>query len=443
MSNIRHGLKSQVHRWLVARLVFGAAAIALLLSLVTYATRYDDIGEAAIVHATNGVEELKLRVERILDETGLDLEQAVQQALDEGPGYRMVSPHGDFVFTRFYTRDSKILGREVTADAPSGQQLEAYLEQASLQFPDLLAPRHEAVTIDGRAYIHVSMAIADQNGGVGAWGEGLFALSEAAVTGARQAALRTAGYVLLIVLIAGLLMYPVVLTLVERLAGFTERLLDANLDTIQVLGNAIAKRDSDTDAHNYRVTLYTIHLARAAGLGTREIRGIIKGAFLHDVGKIGISDNILHKPGRLDDAEFAVMKTHVDKGLEILERSEWLEDAAGVVGSHHEKFDGSGYPQRKKGDEIPLGARIFALADVFDALTSKRPYKEPFTFEESMRILEEGRSSHFDPAMLDLFAKHARDFYRRYSGREDEGLRDELARVIETYFTDEYDSLVN
>jgi HD-GYP domain-containing protein (c-di-GMP phosphodiesterase class II) len=238
------------------------------------------------------------------------------------------------------------------------------------------------------------------------------------------------------------LLYPVILTLTNRLASFSERLLSANLETIQVLGNAIAKRDSDTDAHNYRVTLYSIHLAEAAGLDTETIRGLVKGAFLHDVGKIGIRDHILHKPGKLDDAEFHTMKTHVDQGLEIIQRSSWLGDAIDVVGSHHEKFDGSGYPQGLLGEKIPIAARIFAIIDVFDALTSRRPYKEPFSFEKTMQILEDSRGTHFDPALLDLFTSLAGDLYRRYGGREDEKLHEELTQLVQRYFTAGLNTLV-
>jgi HD-GYP domain-containing protein (c-di-GMP phosphodiesterase class II) len=286
------------------------------------------------------------------------------------------------------------------------------------------------------------IAIADSAGVLVAYVEGLYALSDSTIATARSAAFRTAGYVVLIVLATSLLLYPIILTLTNRLANFSERLLSANLETIQVLGNAIAKRDSDTDAHNYRVTLYSIYLAEAAGLDTQTIRGLIKGAFLHDVGKIGIRDHILHKPGKLDDAEFHTMKTHVDQGLEIINRSGWLGDAIDVVGSHHEKFDGSGYPQQLQGEKIPLGARIFAITDVFDALTSRRPYKEPFSYEETMQILETSRGTHFDPALLDLFASLADDLYQQYGGREDEQLHEELNQRVQQYFTAGLDTLV-
>ena len=120
------------------------------------------------------------------------------------------------------------------------------------------------------------------------------------------------------------------------------------------------------------------------------IRILIKGAFLHDVGKIGIRDNILLKPGRLDEEEFEEMKRHVNHGLDIISKSAWLNEASAVVGSHHEKYEGNGYPAGLKGEAIPVLARIFAIADVFDALTSHRPYKKPLSYEETIDILMKG-----------------------------------------------------
>lgn len=164
------------------------------------------------------------------------------------------------------------------------------------------------------------------------------------------------------------------------------------------------------------------------------MQALIKGAFLHDVGKIGIRDVILLKPGRLHEDEFRIMKQHVNHGLDITGRSPWLRDAAAVVGGHHEKFDGSGYPSGLAGENIPVEARIFAIADVFDALTSRRPYKEPLSYEATMEILEEGGGSHFDPALLDAFRRIAPDLHARYSGREDDGMRQELEALTSRYF---------
>jgi HD-GYP domain-containing protein (c-di-GMP phosphodiesterase class II) len=153
------------------------------------------------------------------------------------------------------------------------------------------------------------------------------------------------------------------------------------------------------------------------------------------VGKLGIPDNILHKPAKLDTQEFTVMKTHVDKGADIVQRSSWLKEGTEVVGYHHEKFAGGGYPRGLQGEDIPITARIFAVSDVFDALTSQRPYKNPLTFEETMAILEQDRGKHFDPSVLDAFGKIARDLHFRYAGHEGADLKDELASMVMKYFS--------
>jgi len=436
------GLKSVVHRTLARRLLLGGIIIAAVFSATTYLARFDDIGEAAIVHAINGVERLRVRVNSITENSGKTLAEAIQLALVEDPDYQVISRFGYFTYARFYTPDGNSLAQAAMDRKADTAPFEKFLQQSALQFPALDNPWSESIRINDRPYIHLVLAVADRTGAQVVYAEGLYELSDATIAAARSAALRTAGFVLLIVLSTSLLLYPVILSLTNRLSRFSERLLDANLDTIQVLGSAIAKRDSDTDAHNYRVTLYTIYLAEAAGLDGQSMRGLIKGAFLHDVGKIGIRDNILHKPGRLDEGEFGIMKTHVSQGLEIINRSSWLTDAVGVVGSHHEKYDGSGYPEQLQGEQIPLGARIFAITDVFDALTSRRPYKEAFSFAETMQILDEGRGTHFDPGMLDLFANHARTLYERYGGREDEGLHEELNEFVRRYFAVDLDMLV-
>jgi HD-GYP domain-containing protein (c-di-GMP phosphodiesterase class II) len=204
----------------------------------------------------------------------------------------------------------------------------------------------------------------------------------------------------------------------ERL---TSSLKDANTGILEALGSAIAKRDSDTHAHNYRVTLLSIHLGRALGLDSSALQCLVKGSFLHDLGKIAISDTILLKPGKLSDDEFMVMKSHVIHGSDIIRSYQWLEDAYDVVHHHHEKFDGRGYPDHLAGREIPLNARIFAVADVFDALVSVRPYKNAYSLEEAMREMSNGRGKHFDPDIIDLFTEIAEELHATvYSLNEQE-----------------------
>jgi HD-GYP domain-containing protein (c-di-GMP phosphodiesterase class II) len=153
----------------------------------------------------------------------------------------------------------------------------------------------------------------------------------------------------------------------------------------------------------------------------------------HDVGKIAISDRILLKPGKLTDEEREVMKTHVHHGVDIIDHYEWLKDSADVVRYHHEKFDGSGYEVGLKGHDIPINARIFTVADVFDALTSRRPYKEPFALKTAMQILMESRGSHFDPMLIDAFAGIAGSLYGEISGADDKLLENRLDGLIARY----------
>ncbi len=186
-----------------------------------------------------------------------------------------------------------------------------------------------------------------------------------------------------------------------------------------LLGCAITERDSDTNSHNYRVTYYALRLGEITGLAREDIRNLITGAFLHDVGKIGIRDPILLKPGKLTPQEFDVMKTHVSLGVDILSKTSWLGGARDVVEFHHEKYDGSGYLQGLRGESIPLNARIFAIADVFDALTSKRPYKEPWAVDAAIAMLEQDSDSHFDPKLVSTFVTIAPALYREVSCLEE------------------------
>ncbi len=230
------------------------------------------------------------------------------------------------------------------------------------------------------------------------------------------------------------IIFPLVYIAYKQLQAKRQELLYSNIQIIRSLGNAVAQRDSDTDEHNYRVTLYCISLGESLGLEESEMRRLIKGSFLHDVGKIGISDAILLKPGKLNDEEFEIMKTHVSKGSQIVEDIEWLEGSDDIIKYHHEKFDGSGYTNGLKGDEIPLVARIFCIVDVFDALTSKRPYKEPFSFERAMEILLNESGGHFDPKIVEVFQVVIKELYMDVKEKNSAELKSALFEKIHKYF---------
>lgn len=176
-------------------------------------------------------------------------------------------------------------------------------------------------------------------------------------------------------------------------------------DTLLALARAAEYRDPETGAHVQRMAGYSRLIAAALGLSPDEQTLIHKAAPLHDLGKLGTPDHILLKPGRLTPEEFEVMKQHASIGWEILNQhtSPTLRIGAEIAWSHHEKWDGSGYPRGLAGDRIPIHGRIVAVADVFDALTSERPYKRAWSVEEARGYLESARGTHFDPACVDAF----------------------------------------
>ena len=184
-----------------------------------------------------------------------------------------------------------------------------------------------------------------------------------------------------------------------------EMIKDASLETIYRLSMASEHKDEDTGVHIKRMSRYAAAVARRMGLAENEVETILYATPMHDLGKIGIPDAILVKQAKLDPMEWDIMKQHTVIGANILKGSdaEFIRLGEIIAEFHHEKWDGTGYPNNLKGTDIPIAARIAAIADVFDALTSKRPYKEPFSFEKSMRIIQEGSGSHFDPAVADAF----------------------------------------
>jgi putative nucleotidyltransferase with HDIG domain len=173
--------------------------------------------------------------------------------------------------------------------------------------------------------------------------------------------------------------------------------------TLEAMGDALDLRDEETEGHSRRVTAYTIALARAMGIETDELRVIARGAFLHDIGKIATPDCILLKPGRLNPEEIVTMREHCERGYAIVRKIPFLREAAEIVYTHQERFDGSGYPRGLRGEEIPLGARIFAVADALDAMTSDRPYRKGSTFETACAEIAECSGKHFDPHIVDVF----------------------------------------
>ncbi|HTZ95529.1 MAG TPA: HD domain-containing phosphohydrolase, partial [Terriglobales bacterium] len=173
--------------------------------------------------------------------------------------------------------------------------------------------------------------------------------------------------------------------------------------TLQALGGALDMKDAETEGHSKRVTAFTIAIARQLGLSPEQIRVIARGAFLHDIGKMAIPDAILRKPAALDPDETAIVREHCYRGFQILRNIPFLTEAAEIVYSHQERWDGTGYPRGLKGEEIPLGARIFSIADTLDAITSDRPYRPAQSVAAALKEIKAWRGRQFDPKIVDTF----------------------------------------
>ena len=206
-----------------------------------------------------------------------------------------------------------------------------------------------------------------------------------------------------------------------------DRLEQLSDEMVETLADTIDAKDRYTNGHSFRVSRYAVALARQLGWSEEEVDELEREALLHDIGKIGIPDAILNKPGKLSDEEFTVIQSHTVTGGIILSRSENLRQASEVARFHHERFDGSGYPEGRAGEAIPLHARVVAIADAFDAMHSDRIYRKGLPMEAIRRELVNGKGRQFDPRLLEAFLplvddgtldKIAEDFSARQIGAQ-------------------------
>ncbi len=208
-------------------------------------------------------------------------------------------------------------------------------------------------------------------------------------------------------------------TVEELVSARTEMLrqalaeLERSNDTIlEALGDALALWDAEIEIHSRRVTAFTIAIARAMGLPQDRVRVFARAAFLHDVGMIALPDAILRKPGRLSPEEQAIMQEHPLLGYRILRKNRFLHETAGIVYSHQERLDGTGYPRGLKGEQIPIGARILAVADAFDAMTSDHPYRAAQSIPSGKREIERQSGKQFDPEVVKVFLSISEQIWR-------------------------------
>jgi len=412
-----------IHRLLLQRLLVSGVLISAAVGGSVFYVGIEKIDDRLVDLANAESANLAAASVPLLNDPAADHSKLAHIAAD------LVREH--FIVVELYNRDRKLVMEQVN---PRHQAVEKRLKQYAHTFPIDSAHHYERYSFDDMTVLQVMLPLKDATGEIAGFFEGVFLIDPEILGRLRQELLVTLLIALSTVFVTTLALYPVIMSLNRNVIKFTRDLLKGNIELMEVLGSAIAKRDSDTNIHNYRVSIYAVRLAEAVDLGRDGILNLIAGAFLHDVGKIGISDSILLKPAKLSEAEFAVMKSHVTLGVDILTKSNWLQSARDVVEFHHEKFDGNGYMRGYRGEEIPINARIFAIVDVFDALTSKRPYKNPLPFGEAMAILRRDSGSHFDPRLIVAFEGIVEPLYREISALADEAVEKKLQALIERYF---------
>ncbi len=409
-----------IHKKIVKRLLLGWLSLSLVIGGAVFYLEMMKVDMQMLGMAVD--ESHSFTVE--LDQASVSQVETLKQKADE-------FLKGHFIVLELYDEHKRQILREVS---PGREATEQKLERYAHPFPLENAAYHKNFLIDGKSFIQVLLPLQDKSGELIGYFEGVYQVDAKTLRNIQSEIIRTLLLVVAVIFITAIMLYPIIISLNRGLIKLTSDLLKGNIELMDVLGSAIAKRDSDTNSHNYRVTIYAARLAETLGLPSAQIRNLIAGAFLHDVGKIGIRDNILLKPASLSDEEFTMMRNHVLMGVDIISKSEWLAGAREVVEFHHEKFDGSGYMNGLKGAEIPLNARIFAIVDVFDALTSTRPYKQPFDFEKAMDMLRRDSGSHFDPELLRTFSGIASSLYQEASHADDSTLATLLNRLVNKHF---------
>lgn len=216
----------------------------------------------------------------------------------------------------------------------------------------------------------------------------------------------------------------------KKVVDQTKELVKLYSGTLEAMVMALDLREKETGFHSYRVTEYSIRLARKLKIKESEISVIAKGALLHDIGKIGVPDNILLKPGKLTDEEWEIMKKHPRLGYDMLKNIDFLEAAAKIVLHHHEHFDGKGYPSGLSGNDIPLGARIFSVVDALDAMTSDRVYRNAFSYEKSIEIIKCAAGTQFDPEVVKALGDMGLDEIKSIRSRIEQSRADYLKDLM-------------
>lgn len=413
-----------IHRIILYRLLAAWVVISLLIGVVVSWAGLRKIDRQLVTLATVELKKFAAANLAIITQP-----ETARRALDELAG---LLAREQFIAGEFQDNNRRKLAATVS---PLHAVMGLEIEREALSFPLNAERQFRKFSAEGRNGLRVLVPLKESSGATAGYFEGAFLVNPDTVARLREDLVVTLLVAMAAVTLTTLCLYPIILSLNRSVARQSRDLLAGNVELMEVVGSAVATRDSATSGHNYRVATYAVRLGEACGVGKAQMRDLIAGAFLHDVGKIGVSDLVLLKSGKLDAAEFEQMKRHVTLGVEILTKSTWLLRARDVVECHHERYDGSGYPKGLAGEAIPLLARIFAVVDVFDALTSKRPYKDALAFDVAMEKIRAGAGKLFDPRLVATFDGIAASLYHDTRGVAGPEVEARLQRMIAKYFS--------
>lgn len=417
---------SRIHRKLITRLILVWAALSLVIGAAVY---FIEIKKVDSYVGRMAVEESQSFVQVIQDYLAGPNAGQREKMIQES---RRHIQKEHFISVELYDGNKQKI---IETRHPQAEAIEEKIKKHGLTpFMDKEIHYEKFYGRAGQIYVLILTPLKAENNEIIGYLNGVYKVTADTMNEIRIRIAFSLLQVVFIIFLTTVVIYPIVLMLNRGLIRLTTDLSHANIGMLKVLGSAVAKRDSDTNLHNYRVTIYAVRLAELTGIKKEDVQALIKGSFLHDVGKIAISDNILLKPGKLTDEEFVNMKTHVRHGIDIIDQYEWLKGAAEIVLHHHEKFDGTGYGDGLKNTSIPLNARIFAIADVFDALTSERPYKKALSLTAAMDIMHAGTGSHFDPDLLAAFDTIAEQLHAGVSRADGKTLEIALDKIVDRYF---------
>ncbi len=414
-------MSPSIHKLVIIRLLVGWIILCIALSSMLYMRELTDFNQRlhaltrdAVGHFSDSKTQLALTA---------DFEKHL-------PALKQSFTDSRFAGIRLFDADHHLLW---DAWKPLHSTVSDAVNKPIDEFPAEGTAYFDKIWAGGQMHVRVIMPVISRVNTIIGYFEGIYIVDSTVANSYFQRLWEILTIAVIAVTISVVALYPVIMLLNRRITHAAQELLDSNISLLRSLGSAVSKKDADTDLHNYRVTLYAVRLAEALGVKQPQMERLIVGAFLHDVGKIGVPDRILLKPSRLTEEEYNLMKSHVFIGADIIASAPWLAQARDIVLFHHERWDGSGYPNGLTGNSIPYMARLFAVVDVFDALTSKRPYKHPYPLQEALHFLQEGTTRLFDEQIVTAFLHIAPALHDSFAKAHTETLKQILDEAVARY----------